>query len=98
MEIAQEIVDLFVNNSPHIRYAEAQRQGYLVLDVQADKTQSDWYLLDGVDENEGNETRDASWAVYDGEQHVVEMDSEESPVDEPSPLASCSASARDWLK
>ena len=88
LEIAQEIVDLFVNNSPHIRYAEAQRQGYLVLDVQADKTQSDWYLLDGVDENEGNEMRDASWAVYDGEQHVVEMDSAESPVDEPPPLAS----------
>jgi alkaline phosphatase D len=88
LEIAQEIVDLFVDNSPHIRYAEAQRRGYLVLDVQEDKTQSDWYLLDGVAQDEGNETRDASWAVYDGEPHVVEMDSGESPIDEPSPLAS----------
>jgi alkaline phosphatase D len=87
LEIAQQIVDLFVSNSPHIRYAEAMRRGYLVLDVQPDKVQSDWYLLDGVDENEGNQTLDESWAVFDGEAHVVQMDMAESPLDDPPPLA-----------
>jgi alkaline phosphatase D len=88
LEIAQQIVDVFTNQSPHIYYSEAMRRGYLVLDVQSDKVQSDWYLLDGVDENEGNQTRDASWAVFDGTAHIVEMDGPESPRDDAPPLAS----------
>jgi alkaline phosphatase D len=44
--------DVIFANS-HVRYAELTRKGYLVLDVQSDKVQSDWYLLDGVNENEG---------------------------------------------
>lgn len=67
------------SSTPHVRYAETTRRGYLVLDVQADKVQSDWYLLDGVDEDQGNESLDASWAVFDGEKRVVEMSGPESP-------------------
>lgn len=88
LEIAQQIVDLFINNSPHIRYAEATKRGYLVLDVQRDKVQADWYLLDGLAQNEGNQSLDASWAVFDGAPHVVEMSGAESPIGTPPPLAS----------
>ena len=77
-----------VSSNPHVRYAELTRSGYLVLDVQAGKVQSDWYLLDGVNENQGNESLDASWAVLDGEKHVVEMNAPEAPLEEPPPLAS----------
>lgn len=74
--------------SPHVRYAETTRRGYLVLDVQADKVQSDWYLLDGVEQgDQGNESLDASWAVRDGETHVTEMAEPEAPQEEPPPLA-----------
>lgn len=77
-----------ISANSHVRYAELTRSGYLVLDVQADKVQSDWYLLDGVNENEGNETLDASWAVLDGQKHVVEMDGPEMPNGGTPPPAS----------
>jgi hypothetical protein len=35
-----------------------------------------------------NESLDASWAVLDGEKHVVEVDAPETPLAGPPPLAS----------
>ena len=78
-EIPQVVLDAFIAQSPHIRYAEADRKGYLVLDVQSDKVQADWYLLDGIAEGQGAETLDASWAVMDGQKHITEMDGAEAP-------------------
>lgn len=73
---------------PQIRYNEGERNGYFVLDVQADKVQADWYLLDGIAEDQGNESLDASWAVLDGEKHVTEMNSPENPNGQAPPAAS----------
>ena len=88
LEIAQQIVDAFILQSPHIYYAEATRKGYLVLDVQGDKVQSDWYLLDGLAQDQGNQTLDASWAVFDGTSHIIEMDGPESPNEDAPNAAS----------
>jgi alkaline phosphatase D len=88
MEVAQQIIDAVSAQSPHIYYSESQRKGYFVLDVQADKVQADWYLLDGLARDEGNQTLDASWAVLDGTSHVVEQQAEEIPRGEAPPLAS----------
>jgi phosphodiesterase/alkaline phosphatase D-like protein len=82
LEIPQQIIDTFVTDGPHIYYAEATRRGYLVLDVQQDKVQSDWYLLDGIAQDQGNQTLDASWAVFAGRSHIIEMDGPESPNDD----------------
>lgn len=82
------LIDGLKAGSPHIRYAESQRRGYVVLDVQTDKVQADWYLLDGIGPGEGMETRDASWAVFDGQNYCTEMSGEEVPNEEAPPLAS----------
>jgi alkaline phosphatase D len=87
-DLSQSLIDSFVAQSPHIRYAESGRRGYFVLDVQADKVQADWYLLDGVGPGEGAETLDASWAVLDGQNYIMEMSGPETPNDEAPPLAS----------
>lgn len=87
MEVAQQVIDAVSLQSPHIHYAESQRRGYFVLDVQADKVQADWYLLDGLALDEGNQTLDASWAVFDQTPHVVEQQAEETPRGETPPLA-----------
>ncbi|MGB5697069.1 MAG: alkaline phosphatase D family protein [Polyangiales bacterium] len=87
-EVSEVIAGAFTAQSPHIRYSEITRKGYLVLDVQADKVQSDWYLLDGIAENEGNQSLDASWAVLDGQKHIIEMNGPEAPNDDAPPLAS----------
>ena len=88
MDAAEEITDLLRDGSPHIRYAETMKKGYFVLDVQVDKVQSDWYLLDGVGPDDGEEALDASWAVLDGTKHVVERDGPETPNDQAPGLAS----------
>ena len=87
-EIPRTVLDAFTAQSPHIRYAEADHKGYFVLDVQADKTQADWYLLDGIAENQGTQTLDASWAVMDGENHIMEMSGAETPNDDSPPAVS----------
>ena len=81
------IVEVVNSHTPHVRYSENTRAGYMLIDVKADKVQADWYLLDGVDEDEGNESLDASWAVRNGEKHVIEMEEPEAPQEEPPPLA-----------
>jgi alkaline phosphatase D len=87
-EIPQVVLDLFVKDSPHIRYVEGAHTGYFVLDVQAEKTQADWYLLDGIGKDQGAEMLDASWAVLDGQNHLTEMSGEEAPNEETPGLAS----------
>ena len=87
-EIPQVVLDLFVNDSPHIRYVEGTRTGYFILDVQAEKAQADWYLLDGIAKDQGVQTLDASWAVLDGQNHLTEMSGAEAPNDEAPGLAS----------
>ncbi|MFZ1866555.1 MAG: alkaline phosphatase D family protein [Polyangiales bacterium] len=82
------LIDGLKSGSPHIRYAESQRRGYFVLDVQADKVQADWYLLDGIGPDEGMETLDASWAVHDGDNYIMEMSGPEEPNEDAPPLAS----------
>jgi len=77
-----------LSKAPHVRYAEAERRGYFVLDVQADKAQADWYLLDGIGPNDGAQTLDASWAVLDGQKHVTEMDGPESANPDAPPAVS----------
>ena len=87
-EVPQDVLDIFKLQGPHIRYAEAEHRGYFVLDVQAEKAQADWYLLDGIGEDDGEETLDASWAVRDGENRLTEMSGPEAPNDETPGLAS----------
>ena len=70
--IPPEIAELFASE-PHVRDYENERRGYLILDLQPHKAQSDWFLLDGVGEGEGNQSLWASWAVMDGQSSLVEM-------------------------
>jgi alkaline phosphatase D len=75
--IPPEIAAIFASE-PHVRDYENERRGYLILDLQPDKAQSDWFLLDGVGEGEGNESPWASWAVMDGKSSLVEMNGPEA--------------------
>lgn len=87
-EIPLGVLDAFIASGPHIRYAEAAHNGYFVLDIQADKVQADWYLLDGIAADQGAETFATSWAVLEGERHLREMSGPENPNDDTPPLVS----------
>lgn len=51
------------------------------------QAQSDWFLLDGVREGEGNQAPWASSAVMDGESSLVEMSDPEDDNDNAPDLA-----------
>ena len=84
--ISQEVAEIFAS-PPHVRDYEYERRGYLILDLQPDKAQSDWFLLDGVGEGEGNQSLWASWAVMDGQSSLVEMNGPETDNDDAPDLA-----------
>ena len=79
-EVPPELVDQFKRESPHIYYTDVDNQGYFVLDIRENKAQADWYFVEGLEENQREEIQGASWAVFDGTAHVVEMDGPESPA------------------
>ena len=74
-------------SEPHVRDYEGERRGYFILDLQAQKAQSDWFLLDGVGAGEGKESPWASWAVTHGESSLVEMNAPEADNDGAPDLA-----------
>jgi alkaline phosphatase D len=84
--IPPAIAEIFAGE-PHVRDYENERRGYLILDLQPDKAQSDWFLLDGVGEGEGNQSLWASWAVMDGQSSLVEMNGPETDNDDAPDLA-----------
>ena len=84
--IPPEVAEIFASES-HVRGYENERRGYLILDLQPGKAQSDWFLLDGVGEGEGNQTHWASWAVMDGESSLIEMNGPEADNEDAPDLA-----------
>ena len=86
-EFPQDVIDALVEDSPHIKHAEIREQGYLVLDVRPDKVQSDWFYIEGLDENQRTEIPGANFAVLDGTARVVEMSGPEIPSGDAPPLA-----------
>jgi alkaline phosphatase D len=84
--INAQIAGLFASE-PHVRDYEYERRGYLILDLQPSKAQSDWFLLDGVGEEEGNQSFWAAWAVMDGASSLVQMNGPETDNDDTPVLA-----------
>jgi alkaline phosphatase D len=54
--------------NPHIKWADLQSRGYMVVDVTPERTQAAWFLFDRVDLPEGvTETFAKAWSVRSGE-------------------------------
>ncbi len=87
--LTEGIAGVFASE-PHVRDYDYERRGYFVLDLQSDKAQSDWFLLDGVGDGEGNQSLWASWAVLDGENSLVKMNGPETDNDDAPGLVSWS--------
>jgi alkaline phosphatase D len=74
--------------SPHIQYLDEDlNRGYFVLDLQADKAQADWFFVDGVDIDQGDQFFGAAWAAMDGEAKAIPMSGPETDNEDTPPLA-----------
>ncbi len=74
--------------SPHIQYLDEDlNRGYVVLDLQADKAQADWFFVEGVALEERGQFFGAAWAAMDGEAKLVPMSGPETDNEDTPPLA-----------
>lgn len=73
-QLSQNLFD----GSPSTQYFEGTRRGFVVVDVEQDRVQADFYLVDGVYEDQGQLSHATSWEVQDGVPYAVEAS---GPVD-----------------
>lgn len=67
----QVVVDVAVEQNPHIQWAEGERRGYVLVDLNAERMQADWMHLEAiVDRNNSAEYVAASFATGRGERHL----------------------------
>ena len=76
--------------NPHIQYLDLFNHGYIVLDVNKDRTQADYYFVGDIEnENDSSETVDAHWYVNESERFLregtgVSIPRSTMPVPQPS--------------
>lgn len=70
LQLVASLEAAIIAGNPHIRMAEIVSHGYNVLDITAERMQSDWYFIDTVLEPSQNESFFRGYRVARGE-HVV---------------------------
>ncbi len=61
-----------VNYNPHMKYADLDQHGYLVLNVTADSVQGDFYYVDDIAQKSNTENyAGSSFGMFDGENHLT---------------------------
>jgi alkaline phosphatase D len=63
---AEPMAQGLLDQTPHLKWCNLWQRGYVVLDITAERTQADWFLLDGVKADEGNESWEAGAVVKHG--------------------------------
>jgi alkaline phosphatase D len=56
--------------TPHIKFADVSKRGYVVLDVTAERTQAAWHLYTGPEQPTVSEAFAMAYATYDGENRL----------------------------
>jgi alkaline phosphatase D len=68
------LVGPVLDANPHLRFAEAALRGYVVLDIDPDRVEARWWLLDAVENPAGaQETLAKVLAVADGDPHLQDL-------------------------
>jgi alkaline phosphatase D len=68
-------------SNPHLRWRNLEQRGYMVLDIDRNRVQADWFLLDGVLEDQGHESFAKGWVTAWGEAMLREAP---APVERPA--------------
>lgn len=82
-------IDITLNTSivqtlnPHIKYIDLTQKGYIILDVNKTRVQSDWYYVPTVTQQQYEDAFGSAWYVNDSANHLVENG---SPSPSPSHL------------
>jgi alkaline phosphatase D len=63
-------VSFIMTNNIHIKYIDLTKKGFLILDINQNRTQSDWFFVNTIDQSDGGYTTGESWYVNDGERFL----------------------------
>ncbi|MGH9265615.1 MAG: alkaline phosphatase D family protein, partial [Acidimicrobiales bacterium] len=78
---------LFLWQNPHLRLADLDRHGYVVIDLTPERLQGDWWHLDTISRRDRAERWGGGWWLADGSVGL-------RPADAPAPLSRRPAAAR----
>jgi alkaline phosphatase D len=67
----RERATTFHSASPHMRYMDGDRHGYVTLDITAERLQADWYHVRTITERTADEEKAASFVSERGSQRLV---------------------------
>jgi len=67
----RERAEMFHSASPHMKYFDGERHGYVTLDITAARLQADWYHVRTITERTAVETRAASFVCERGSRRIV---------------------------
>ena len=62
---------LVLAGNPHIKYAELDSNGYLILDVTRERVQGDWFFVDTVVAPSDGEVFATAWQTKSGDNHLT---------------------------
>lgn len=68
-------VPFIKNQNPHMKYVDITRRGYLILDVNQQRVQGDYYYVDRVDQVSSNQTFEEGWYCQDGTRRLQKASS-----------------------
>jgi alkaline phosphatase D len=63
-------VSLIQSFNPHIKWVDLTKRGYMILDIDQNRTQSEWYFMDDINTQNANESFANAWFVNSGERFV----------------------------
>ncbi|MDX2002857.1 MAG: alkaline phosphatase D family protein [Chitinophagales bacterium] len=78
---------LINQNNPHIKYADLAKRGYVVLDLDEDKAQADWFYVSTITDTVFTVSNDASWHTNDGENHLTQSTAAAAGLTDNAPFA-----------
>jgi alkaline phosphatase D len=67
------------SQNPHNKFADLTNHGYMVLDINKQRTQADWYNVDVVEQVSTNESFRAGWQTIDGSRHLTQASAASVP-------------------
>lgn len=85
--VAQQNALFIQSTSPHIRYIDLFYRGYVLLDINHERTQAEWYHAETIEEqNNTNEVMAAAYQVRDQDNYLtIAEDISEEKANQPAP-------------
>jgi len=60
-----------INDRPHIHYVDLREHGYLLLDIDAERTRGEFWYVDSILERGGSERLGTAYATENGANHLI---------------------------